>query len=485
MKSAQKHGRSLFLVLLLVAGCSLQPRYERPEAPVAAAYPIGPAYKDAGKGTPAVDLGWKDFLKDARLQRLVQIALENNRDLRVAALNVAAFQAQYRIQRAALLPQVDAAASSVAQRGASVLGGQNFTSHAYAAEISASWTLDFFGRLRSLNDAALQQYFATAQAGKATYILLVAQVTDQYLSMLAADELLAVTSRTLEAAQNSYDIALAHFQAGTGTELSVRQAQSVVEQARANNAAQLRSRAQAENALVLLLGQPLPPDLPPGLPFNSQQMLADIPADLPSDLLARRPDIIEAEANLHAAYAQIGAARAAFFPTISLTGAFGRESTDLSSLFTPGAKAWSFVPSITTPIFQGGALRASLDVAKIQKDLAVAQYEKAIQSAFREVADGLAARGTYDDQIAALERYAEAQRVSLELSELRFRTGVDSYLNVLTAQTNLYSAEQVLVAARLNRLTNLVELYQRLGGGWLERTGDTPQPAETVQARVR
>jgi multidrug efflux system outer membrane protein len=467
--------------LVVIAGCSLQPVYEQPAPPVAPSYPSGPAYKDLPGGTAAVDIGWRDFLTDTRLQRLVEIALANNRDLRVAALNIERFQAQYRIQRASLLPQVDAGVTSAAQRGIST---QSTATHVYSADISASWTLDFFGRLRSLNDVALQQYFATAQAGKATSLLLVAQVADQYLAMLAADELLAVTSRTLQAAQSSYELALAQFQAGTGTELSVRQAQTVVEQARANYAAQLRSRAQAENALVLLIGGPFPADLPPGIPFNSQQLLADIPSDLPSDLLARRPDIVEAEANLRAAYANIGAARAAFFPTISLTGSFGRESSQLNQLFTPQSKAWSFVPSITVPIFTGGALSASLDVAKIEKDAAVAQYEKAIQSAFREVADGLAARGTYDEQIAALERYAEAQRVSLDLSELRFRTGVDSYLNVLTAQTNLYNAEQILVSARLARLTNLVDLYQFLGGGWLEHTGDAPRPAEELQART-
>jgi len=475
--------RGLSLILVLVAGCSLQPLYEQPEAPVAPAYPSGPAYKDVGPGAPAADLGWKDFLKDARLQRLVQIALENNRDLRVAALNIAAFQAQYRIERANLFPQVDAAASSTASRGVASTLGRSAATHVYSVGVDASWTLDFFGRLQSLRDQALQQYLATAQAGKATYILLVSQVADQYLTVLAADELLAVTEHTLEAAQKSYDLALTQFQVGTGTELSVAQAQSVVEQAQANRAAQLRNRAQAENALVLLIGQPLPADLPPGQPFNSQELLADIPANLPSDLLTRRPDIIEAEASLRAAYAQIGAARAAFFPTISLTGAFGRESTDLSSLFTPEAKAWSFVPSVTVPIFHGGALQASLDVAKIQKDVAVAQYEKAIQTAFREVADGLAARGTYDDQIAALERYTGAQAKSLELSELRFRTGVDSYLNVLTAQTNLYTAQQTLVSARLARLSNLVDLYQFLGGGWLERTGDAPRDAVDLQAR--
>jgi outer membrane protein, multidrug efflux system len=359
-------------------------------------------------------------------------------------------------------------------------GGPNVTTRVYSADIGASWTIDFFGRLRSLNDVALQQYFATAQAGKATHILLVSQVADQYLTMLAADELLAVTSNTLQAAQQSYGLAQAQFEAGTGTELSVRQAQTVVEQARANNAAQLRSRAQAENALVLLIGEPLPAELPPGQPFNSQRLLADIPPGLPSELLARRPDIMEAEASLRAAYANIGAARAAFFPTISLTGTFGRESTQLNQLFTPQSRAWSFVPSISVPIFQGGALEASLDVAKIEKQAAVAQYERAIQSAFREVADGLAARGTYDDQIVALEREVAAEQTSLELSELRFRTGVDSYLNVLTAQTNLYSAQQTLVSARLARLSNLVDLYRALGGGWLEHTGEQPRPAEEL-----
>jgi multidrug efflux system outer membrane protein len=475
--------RASLLLPVFLAACSLQPPYEQPPQPVASAYPAGAAYKEvAGTDTPAADIGWRDFLNDERLQRLVEIALKNNRDLRVAALNISRFEAQYRIQRSALFPQVDAAVSSSAVRGVRPGGGggPNVTTHVYSADIGASWTIDFFGRLRSLNDVALQQYFATAQAGKATHILLVSRVADQYLTTLSADELLEVTRRTLEAAQQSYDLAAAQFEAGTGTELSVRQSQTIVEQARANYAAQVRSRAQAENALVLLIGEPLPADLPPGLPFNSQRLVADIPPGLPSHLLTRRPDIMEAEASLRAAYANIGAARAAFFPTITLTGTFGSESTQLGQLFTPGARAWSFVPSISVPIFQGGALEASLDAAKIQKQAAVAQYEKAIQSAFREVADGLAARGTYDDQIAALGREVAAQQTSLEISELRFRTGVDSYLNVLTAQTNLYSAQQTLVSARLARLANLVDLYQALGGGWIERTGDAPRPAEDM-----
>jgi outer membrane protein, multidrug efflux system len=469
------------LVVALLAGCSLQPTYEQPDAPVSPTYPAGPAYKDASGNTrlPAAEIGWKEFLKDDRLQRIVELALANNRDLRVAGLNIAQFEAQYRITRSDLFPQVDAAVSSSAQRGPG-LTSRNVATHRYSADLGVSWTLDFFGRLRSLNDQALQQYFATAQAGKATYILLVSQVADQYLTMLAADELLAVTKHTLDTAQQSYELALAQFQGGTGTELSVNQAQTVVEQAKANYAAQVRSRAQAENLLVLLVGQPLPADLPPGQPFNSQAFLADVPEGLPSDLLTRRPDIMEAEANLRAAYANIGAARAAFFPDISLTATVGTASTALSGLFGSGSAAWSFVPSITQPIFTGGALSANLDLAKLQRDSSVARYEKAIQVAFREVADGLAARGTYDDQIAALERYVTAAQSFLELSELRFKTGVDSYLNVLTAQTNLYTAEQLLVSTRLARLTNLVDLYQSLGGGWIAQTGDAPRPAEDL-----
>jgi multidrug efflux system outer membrane protein len=474
---------ALAVFIALLAGCSLQPVYERPDAPVAATYPSGPAYKPASGDTKlsAAEIGWRDFLKDARLQRIVEIALANNRDLRVAALNIAQYQAKYRITRAAESPEVDIGASSTAQRAPGLNGGgPNVTTHRYSAGLSAAWTLDFSGRLRSLSDQALQQYLATAQAGKATYITLISSVADQYLTMLADDELLAVTQRTLDAAQKSYDLALLQLQAGTGTELSVRQAQTVVEQASANHAAQVRSRAQAENALVLLLGQPLPADLPPAVAFNSQAFLADIPEGLPSDLLARRPDIMEAEANLRAAYANIGAARAAFFPDIRLTATLGTASLALSGLFGAGSLAWSFLPSITMPIFDGGRLKGSLDLSQLQKDSFVAQYEKAIQTAFREVADGLAARGTYDEQIASLERYVGAAQRYLELSELRFKTGVDSYLNVLTAQTNLYTAQQTLVSTRLARLTNLVDLYRILGGGWIEHSGDGTRPAEDL-----
>jgi len=296
--------------------------------------------------------------------------------------------------------------------------------------------------------------------------------------VLELDDLLKVTQGTLKTAEESYRITKLQFDNGTGSELDLRQAQTVVEQAGANLQAQERLRAQAENALVLLLGEPLPADLPPGLTLSDQNLLTDIPAGLPSDLLTRRPDIMEAEENLLAANANIGAARAAFFPRVSLTGSFGTLSPTLGGLFKPGSAAWSFAPSITLPIFEGGQNKANLDLANIQKNAQIATYEKAIQTAFREVADGLAARGTYDQQIRSLERNAFAEQRRLDLSTLRYTNGVDSYLSVLTAQTDLYSAQQSLITARMQRLQNLVTLYQALGGGWIEHNGDQPRPPD-------
>jgi multidrug efflux system outer membrane protein len=466
---------------LVLAACSMQPVYERPAAPVAGAFPEGDAYKAVKPGAPAAEIGWRDFLADPRLQRLVETALANNRDLRVAMLNVAQVRAQYRIQRAALLPQVSAFADASQSRtpGSLTQTGKPLVAHNYSAGVSAGWEIDFFGRLQSLSDAALQQYFATAYARQAAEILLVSQVADQYLTMLALDEQLAVTRQTQATAQASYKIVMLQFDTGTGTELALRQAETVVEQANANYAAQVRARAQAENALVLLIGQALPIDLPPSLPLGGQKLLADIPAGLPSDLLARRPDILQAEALLRSENANIGAARAAFFPRISLTGSLGTASATLAGLFT-GGLAWSFLPSITVPIFEGGALKANLDAAKILKDIGVAQYEKSIQGAFREVADGLAARGTYDEQLGSLKKYTAAEQRRLELATFRYKNGVDTYLNVLTAQTDYYNAQLAVVSTRLQRLTTLVDLYRALGGGWIEHSGDAPRAADSA-----
>jgi outer membrane protein, multidrug efflux system len=474
--------------LLLFAACTMIPKYEQPAAPVQPAFPTaGDAQKAIGTGTTAaVDTGWRNFFADPRLQQLIELALQNNRDLRVAALQVDSLRGQYQIQRAALFPELDATASGSRSKVPRNLSfdGQQITSQYSVGFTQAQWEIDFWGRIRSLSEAALQTYFSTAQARKATEILLVSQVADQYLTTVAFDEELKVTQQTLETATESYRITKLQFDVGTGTELDLRQAEGVVEQAKANYQNQIRLRAQSINALQLLVGEPIPDDLPPALALADQNLLADIPAGLPSDLLTRRPDIMEAEATLKSANANIGAARAAFFPRVTLTSSAGTLSPTLGGLFKAGQGGWSFAPEITLPIFDGGANIAGLAVVNAQKKIAIAQYEKAIQSAFREVADGLAARGTYDEQIASLERFTATTQRQLDLSTLRYKGGVDSYLSVLTAQTSLYSAQLSLISARLDRQTNLVNLYEALGGGWIEHNGDQPRPAQAEYGTV-
>ena len=488
-----KHSLIAAAVALFAAGCTMAPKYERPAAPVDQTFPTGGVYdkqpdatspaapSGSAQAKPAVDIGWRDFFVDARLQQIVEIALKNNRDLRVSMLNVAAARSQYQITRAELLPTLDAVGSQTKSRTPKDLSlfGQTI-SNQYSVGVNASWEIDFFGRIQSLKDQALEQYFALAETRKAAEISLVSQVADQYLTMLSDDDQLTVTRNTLKTAQESYRITKLQFDNGVGTELDVTQSEGILQQAASNLQSQLRLRAQAENALVLLIGEPLPADLPPGLPLDSQNLLADIPAGLPSDLLVRRPDIASAEHSLLAANANIGAARAAFFPKVSLTGSFGTLAPSLGTLFKPGSAAWSFAPQISIPIFEGGTNLANLDLAQIQKRIEIANYEKAIQTAFREVADGLAARGTYDEQIKALDRYVKSQARGLELSDMRYRNGVDNYLSVLTAQTNLYTAQQLLITARLNRVTNLVDLYRELGGGWIEHAGDQPRPSDAM-----
>lgn len=484
----QKHSLIAMAVALFAAGCTMAPHYQRPAAPVSGSFPTGGVYATqpvaaagavSANGQAATDIGWRDFFADARLQRLIEIALKNNRDLRVSVLNIQAARAQYQIQRGASFPTISANGSQTKTRTPLDMSiGNQTIQNQYSVGVNGSWELDFFGRIQSLKDQALAQYLSTAQARKAAEIALVASVADGYLQVLGADDLLQVTQNTLKSSQESYRIAKVQFDTGTGSELDLRQAQTVVETAEANQQAQARLRAQAENALVLLIGEPLPVDLAAGLPLNDQNLITDIPAGLPSDLLTRRPDIMQAEESLLAANANIGAARAAFFPKISLTGNFGTLSPTLGGLFKAGSAAWQFAPQISLPIFQGGVNKANLDLATVQKNIQIAQYEKAIQTAFREVADGLAARGTYDQQIQALERNTFAEQRALDLSNLRYTNGVDSYLSVLTAQTNLYTAQQSLVSARVNRLTNLVDLYKALGGGWIERAGEQPRPAD-------
>jgi multidrug efflux system outer membrane protein len=398
----------------------------------------------------------------------------------VAALNVEKVRAQYQVAGAALAPQVTAGANALKQSANSLAGSHTAVQRNTSVNLGVSWEADFFGRLHSLDEAAMQQYLASVHARAAAQLLLVSQVADQYLAMRAADEQLAVTRNTLASAQASQKLIALQYQVGTASELEFQQSQATVELAQSNLAAQQRARAQAENALVLLVGQPLPAGLPAPLAFDAPGMLADVPAGLPSELLARRPDIAQAEATLQAAHANIGAARAAMFPRITLTGTLGSAAPALSSLLGAGTGVWSVGPALLAPIFDGGANRANLEGARVQQEIGVAQYEKAIQTAFREVSDGLAARGTYDSQLAALQRYAGAQRRRLELARQLYAAGINSYLEVLTAQTDAYNAESSVVTVRLNRLTSLVDLYRALGGGWQEHSSETPPLASAA-----
>ncbi|MEE9099764.1 MULTISPECIES: AdeC/AdeK/OprM family multidrug efflux complex outer membrane factor [Pseudomonas] len=459
---------SLAVAAAVLSGCSLIPDYERPEAPVAAAYPQGEAYDAAKPANAGADIGWREFFKDPQLQRLIEVSLENNRDLRVAALNIEAYRAQYRIQRADLFPAVDAGVSGSRQHVPGRLSqtGSSTISSQYGATLGVTaWEIDLFGRLRALRDQALEQYFASEEARRSTQTSLVANVANAYLTLRADQAQLELARNTLATYQKSYDLTKRSYEVGAASALDLSQSQTSVERARAISMQYTRLVAQDQNALVLLLGSGLPADLPQGRGLDDE-LLASVPAGLPSDLLQRRPDILQAEHQLKAANANIGAARAAFFPSISLTANAGSLSPDLSGLFDAGSGSWLFQPSISLPIFNAGALRASLDLAKVQKDINVAQYEKAIQTAFSEVADGLAARGTFGEQLQAQRALVEASDRYYRLADKRYRTGVDNYLTLLDAQRSLFSAQQQLISDRLNQLTSEVNLYKALGGGW-------------------
>ncbi|KWR90802.1 AdeC/AdeK/OprM family multidrug efflux complex outer membrane factor [Cupriavidus sp. IDO] len=478
----------LCLATAMLAGCSLIPAYHRPAAPVDSAYPQGPAYPPAGtaetQAPPAAEVGWRDFFADPRLQRLIELALENNRDLRVAVLNMEAFRAQYQIQRAELFPQVGVTAQAARQRIPADLSTtrQPIIGSQYGIALGVTeWEIDLFGRVRSLSEAALEQYFSSEETRRSAHIALVANVANAYLTLRADEALLDLTQSTLVAYERSYKLTRRSYEEGIASRLDLRQSQTAVENARASLARYTRLVAQDANALTLLIGTSLPPDLPPGLELD-QKLLADVPAGLPSDLLQNRPDILAAEHQLRSANASIGAARAAFFPSIRLTASAGTASSQLSGLFKAGSGTWLFEPSINLPIFTAGSLRASLDFAKIQKDINIARYERTIQTAFREVADGLAARGTFMDQIQAEQRFVEATEDAYRLADERYRTGVDNYLAVLDAQRSLYNAQQVLITSRLNQLSAEVSLFTALGGGWNDVTGAAAGSAERQPA---
>lgn len=461
-------------VAVALGGCSMIPDYQRPEAPVEAAWPQGEAYTESAAAQSerlAAELGWREFFRDPALQQLIDTALRNNRDLRVAALNVEAYRAQHRIQRSELFPSVSADGAGTRQRLPGDLSstGDAETSGQYSATLGVSaWELDLFGRLRSLNQQALEQYFASEAAQRSTQIALVASVANAWLTLQADQELQQLTRDTLKTYQESLALTQRSYDVGVADALELSQARTQVQSAQASLAQYTRLVAQDRNALVLLLGSGSAGQIPAGQPL-ADDLLAEVPAGLPSDLLQRRPDLIQAEHSLKAANASIGAARAAFFPSISLTANAGTASGELSGLFDGGSGTWLFQPSINLPIFTAGRLKASLDYAEVQKDIQVASYEKAIQTAFQEVADGLAARTTYEEQLQAQRDLVVSSEDYYRLAERRYRTGVDSYLTLLDAQRQLFSAKQQLIADRLNQLTSEVNLYKALGGGWNEQ----------------
>jgi multidrug efflux system outer membrane protein len=407
----------------------------------------------------------------------VALALEQNRDLRVAALNVELVRAQYDIQWAQQLPQVGASGTGTRLRTPHDLSttGRAVTSEAWSVGVGVTgFELDFFGRVRSLSDAALEQYLASEEARRSAQLSLVAAVASQYLAGRAFEEQVTLATETLDAVAAALKLTRRQAEAGRVSELDLRTSEAQVETARFNLAAAEQQRARAEDALVLLVGGPIPAGLPPRLPLDGTQLVADLQPGIPSEVLVRRPDVLAAEHALQSANATIGAARAAFFPSITLTGFDGTASVNLQGLFQSGSPSWSFVPRINIPIFQGGALRASLDAATIRTSIEVARYERTIQGAFREVADALASQRWIDEQLRAQAARVEAEARRYHLSERRYRGGVDSSLTLLTAQRDLFAARQQLIQTRLARLTNLVDLYKALGGGWKERTATTP-----------
>lgn len=458
-----------------LGACSLVPPLERPAPPVPAQFPqLAGAPSVAAAPLP----GWRRMFGDPRLQRLIEQALEQNRDLRLAALNVEATQAMFRIQSSARLPSVALEANQTRERALAVDSSER-SSRTVSKQVGvnlgvSAFELDLFGRVRALSDAALARYFASEEGRDAAQVALVGAVADAYFAQQLAAEQQQLAEQTLADWEQSLALARLLKQADQNSALDVAQAEGQVATAQADLEARRRARAQADNALQLLVGGELPADLPPALSLAQQPLLGRLPAGLPSELLLARPDLRQAEQVLEAANADVGAARAAFFPQISLTASFGYASTSLDGLFDPSRQVWRFAPQLTLPLFQGGRLRAELRLAKVRKSEAVAQYERAIQIAFREVADALAGTATFDRQIEAQLQAVSAAERRLDLSGQRYRAGLDGRLELLDAQRQLYAARQALLELRREKTSNAVALYKALGGGLNAQDGDAP-----------
>ncbi|WP_369941172.1 efflux transporter outer membrane subunit [Xanthomonas medicagonis] len=460
----------------LLAGCaSLAPSYARPDAPVPATF-ADSGSGAAGDGANLATLDWRQVFLDPRLQQVIAQALDNNRDLRVAVLNIDKARAQYRIQRADLFPSVSLSGSQSATRSSASTSasGRSEVARTDAVDVGiSSWELDLFGRIRSLKDEALETYLATAQTQRSTRLSLVAEVAADWLAVAADQQRLALAQQTLDSQRRTLVLTEARHREGIASGLDLAQVQTSVESARADVASYTTQLATSRNALDLVVGAPVSADaLPQAGALEGGVALAPLPAPLESRVLLQRPDVLYAEHTLKSANADIGAARAAFFPTISLTASTGRSSTALSSLFDAGNRTWSFVPSVSVPIFRAGALKAELDVARITRDVNVASYQKAIQSAFSEVADALATRAQLDERMDAQRALVAVTQRSDDLAEARYRNGVDSYLDALDAQRSLYAAQQDLITLRLTEAGNRVTLYKVLGGGADAQSGE-------------
>jgi len=458
----------LSIISIFATGCTMAPQYSRPDAPVPSEWPNGPAYQEtkANQSVPgAVELPWREFIPDEKLRKVIEIALNNNRDLRLAALNVERARAYYGIQRAELLPSVNGVGSIYKERSPADLSstGSPYTVERYDVNLGiASWEIDFFGRIRSLKDQALERYLATDQARRSAQLMIISSTAQAYLSLATDKEVLHLVTSTLEMQESFYHLIKKRADAGVASDLDLRRAQTQVDIARGDVALYTQLVAQDENAMNLLAGSPVSKEL---LPTDLKSIIPprEISSGLLSDVLLSRPDVMAAEHQLKAANANIGAARAAFFPRIALTASAGTASADLSGLFKSGSGTWMFSPQIVMPIFDARTWSA-YEVTKIEKEISIAEYEKVIQTAFREVADALAERGTIHQRLVAQQSLVDALAVTYRLSESRYHKGIDSYLSVLDAQRSLYGAEKGLIMLRFAQMNNLVTLYKTLGG---------------------
>lgn len=462
-------------VSLALSACAMIPKYEQPAVAVPEAF----QHDTAQSGIVAASLGWQDYFADPRLHRLIEIALERNTDLRGAALNAEAVRAQYMISRAALLPGINASGTGQRGRVAADLSGSaggSYVPSAYNVGLGVtSYELDLFGKVRSTSQAALQSYFASVASRDATHLSLISSVAKAYFNERYAEERMALAQRVLQTREQTYKLTQLRHRAGVISAVDLRQQEALIESAKADYASAVQAREQARNAMAVLLNQPLPADLPAGLPLSRQFAIKQLPAGLSSEVLLNRPDIRAAEFALKRANANIGAARAAFFPSISLTGMIGTGSTELSGLFKGGNSTWTFAPSINLPIFNWGSNVANLDYAKIMQQAEIVNYEAAVQSAFRDVSDALVAREQLDKTYAANAQQSKAYADVLRLINLRYRHGVASALDLLDAERSSYAADTTQLATQLTLLENMADLYKALGGGLKQHT-ETAQP---------